>query len=414
MKLTNYSWLQPTEYTFITLSAMGTVVAAVTQQAIYATLPLTLALSLNINNSKRLQQQTKSAIAEINQVKQDLNHQRQCQEIDELNQVAEQLKQQFEEFVSSESSSLASLTCQVTKLQQSVSELKKDGSQESSLQTQNELQALQEENEQQTQRIEKLQLRYQAVGYLSSEIRDIKQQKRQESYQFNQKLEELDAKIHQLSQNETIKENSQILEPSSHSDKFVEPDTHQYLLNNFEELVLTELQQHFPQQAILTQFDVGRGNESSKVIDFAVIMPNCIVLIEAKSYEGKIVTQGEPRNNSWFCQKNNQMIKINACWGANPYKQVKVYVDSFLQLIRNMSTKSATHIPVYGIVVFPKETQISSDITNGLGGFYKVTTLNKLARAIQTLNTHASYKGGSKSYHNILKIVTGTHNKSAA
>ena len=63
--------LEQAEYLSITLSALGTVAAAITQQVAYATTPLVLALSLNAINRKQIRKETQNAIAtattEINQ-----------------------------------------------------------------------------------------------------------------------------------------------------------------------------------------------------------------------------------------------------------------------------------------------------------------------------------------------------------
>ncbi|MCT7973721.1 hypothetical protein [Laspinema olomoucense] len=69
--LNSYPWQTWVEGTCVAGSAVGTVVAAISGQVVYAAVPLTLALSLNLSNRMRSQQetaqQTTSAIADVRQ-----------------------------------------------------------------------------------------------------------------------------------------------------------------------------------------------------------------------------------------------------------------------------------------------------------------------------------------------------------
>lgn len=70
--LNSYPWQTLVEGTCVAGSAVGTVVAAISGQVVYAAVPLTLALSLNLSNRMRSQQetaqQTTSAIADVRQM----------------------------------------------------------------------------------------------------------------------------------------------------------------------------------------------------------------------------------------------------------------------------------------------------------------------------------------------------------
>jgi cell fate (sporulation/competence/biofilm development) regulator YmcA (YheA/YmcA/DUF963 family) len=70
--LNPYPWQTWVEGTFVAGSAVGTAVAAISGQVVYAAVPLTLALSLNLSNRIRSQQQmgqqTTSAIADVRQM----------------------------------------------------------------------------------------------------------------------------------------------------------------------------------------------------------------------------------------------------------------------------------------------------------------------------------------------------------
>ena len=69
--MTNLHWLETTEYISIAASTLGTIVATSTQQVIYAALPLSISISLNLANRQRLyqlnQKQIETAIAQFQQ-----------------------------------------------------------------------------------------------------------------------------------------------------------------------------------------------------------------------------------------------------------------------------------------------------------------------------------------------------------
>ncbi len=79
MMSTERNWLQITEYVSLAASAVGTVAAAVSGQVAMAAAPLTVALSLNLVNRQRLQQQTQqdtsSAIAQLDRIVESLQQQ---------------------------------------------------------------------------------------------------------------------------------------------------------------------------------------------------------------------------------------------------------------------------------------------------------------------------------------------------
>ncbi|MFW5765410.1 MAG: hypothetical protein ACOC07_14650, partial [Coleofasciculus sp.] len=67
--MSNRHWLKITEYLFLAGSGLGTVIAAATQQAVYAAAPITITLGLNLANRGRFyqktHQQTETAIAQL-------------------------------------------------------------------------------------------------------------------------------------------------------------------------------------------------------------------------------------------------------------------------------------------------------------------------------------------------------------
>ncbi|MDZ8069008.1 MAG: NERD domain-containing protein [Nostoc sp. DedQUE08] len=171
--------------------------------------------------------------------------------------------------------------------------------------------------------------------------------------------------------------------------EIIKEDMGRHPLNDFEQAVLNCLQSNLPQKEILTQFDVGNGGDNSKFTDFIVILTNCIIVLEVKSYKGVIEPTGDLRNTNWICRRGSDTIIVNACWGQNPYQQVKIYTDSLLRRTRNSSRIRNLKLPVYGLVVFPSEASIASSIESNIGGFYRVTTLNNLPQTIQDINLKA-------------------------
>jgi WD40 repeat protein len=69
--MTNPHWLETTEYISLASATLGTIVATATQQVIYAALPLSISISLNLANRQRLyqlnQKQIETAIAQFQQ-----------------------------------------------------------------------------------------------------------------------------------------------------------------------------------------------------------------------------------------------------------------------------------------------------------------------------------------------------------
>lgn len=73
------SWLKTAEYIALVGSAIGTIAATLSSQVTYAAAPLTLALSLNLVNRTRLEQQTRqhttAEIAQVHQLVDSLHNQ---------------------------------------------------------------------------------------------------------------------------------------------------------------------------------------------------------------------------------------------------------------------------------------------------------------------------------------------------
>lgn len=181
-------------------------------------------------------------------------------------------------------------------------------------------------------------------------------------------------------------------------------------LNLFELSIKKSLEKHFSSERVLTQFDVGSGRQGSKFTDFIIVTNKCCIVVEAKSYKGTIESVGNPRNTGWTCDTGTRKLYIYACWGENPYQQVKTYVDS---LYKYVNSSNWAKFPVYGIVVFPANSDINNNIESNIGGFYRVATLNNLITVIEQLDNQARLQN-VKTYQQILQRLTGISNQQAA
>jgi Nuclease-related domain len=177
--------------------------------------------------------------------------------------------------------------------------------------------------------------------------------------------------------------------------EIIREDMGRHPLNKFEKAVLNCLQNNLCQKEILTQFDVGNGGDNSKFTDFIVVLTNCIIVLEVKSYKGFIEPTGDLRNTSWMCRRGDDTILVNACWGRNPYQQVKIYTDSLLWRMRNSGRNRSLKLPIYGLVVFPSEASIASSIESNIGGYYRVTTLNSLLQTIREIDINAKSRNST-------------------
>lgn len=179
--------------------------------------------------------------------------------------------------------------------------------------------------------------------------------------------------------------------------EIIREDMGRHDLNKFEKSIQSSLQLGLSDKKIIPQYDAGNQSSNSKFIDFVVTMNNCIIAIEAKSYEGVIEPVGSARNTNWICRKKSNRVRVNACWGLNPYQQVKTYVDSLLQRPKFCNAVLTFQPIVYGVVVFPSRAEISSTITDNIGGYFRVTTLDKLPEIIKSLEAEAQSRNRNRT-----------------
>ncbi|MBD2563950.1 MULTISPECIES: NERD domain-containing protein [Nostoc] len=225
---------------------------------------------------------------------------------------------------------------------------------------------------------------------------------------FQNSLLESQEREQQLEQREKQKQAE--LEALTIEIENIKNQTGRHTLNNFEIAIKSSLEQHFSLERVLTQFDVGSGQQGSKFTDFILVTNKCCIVVEAKSYKGTIKSVGNPRNTGWTCDIGTRKLYIYACWGENPYQQVKTYADS---LYRYVNSSNWGKFPVYGVVVFPANSDIDHGIESNIGGFYRVTTLNNLINVIEQLDNQA-YLQNARRYQRILQQLTGISNEQAA
>lgn len=169
-------------------------------------------------------------------------------------------------------------------------------------------------------------------------------------------------------------------------ERYIE-ETGRHPLNDFEIAIQESLKQNFSDSRLETQFDVASGQKGSKFTDFILITNKSCIVLEAKSYTGRIKSINNVRNSGWVCEKVGRTLNILSCWGKNPYQQVKSYCDS---IMNNKSLSIQERKPVYGVVVFPKGSCIDKDIKSNIGRYYRVTTLDHLITTIQELDNQAN------------------------
>jgi len=212
--------------------------------------------------------------------------------------------------------------------------------------------------------------------------REIELQKQLENLQSS--LSEYEEREQLLEQRaKQVKDESDRL--AEEMERYIE-ETGQHPLNDFEVAIKECLEHNFSNARIEIQFDVGTGKQGSRFTDFILVTKKYCIIIEAKSYTGKIKPIDNVRNSGWICERGNQRIHIFSCWGKNPYQQIKTYCDS---LMKNKGLGINSKLPIYGIVVFPKGSCIDNSIQSNVSGFYRVTTLDNFTTDIQKLENQA-------------------------
>ena len=140
------------------------------------------------------------------------------------------------------------------------------------------------------------------------------------------------------------------------------------------------------QWLVVPHFDVALGSAGSQFIDCIVISRECLVVVEAKNYAGRIVVEGDAANNRWQVANDGENLAIVKCsWGENPYHQVQEYCTSLFAMVRG---RSPWKLHVYGVVVFPTGTDISA-VGDRIGRFCRITTHDRLVAVLENIEAEA-------------------------
>lgn len=182
----------------------------------------------------------------------------------------------------------------------------------------------------------------------------------------------------------------------------IKRETERCPLDNFEQSVLATLQQLPGSKEILTQYDAGTGDDNSKFVGFVLVLDNLVIAIEAKCYKGIIDSVEDARNTIWISQTGRHNKQIYSSWGANPYKQVKVYSDALCVRLKLLGKHNKAS--VCGVVVLPTNAEISEKISSNINGYYRVTTLTNLPAVIRELKTQ--YNPQNRKNVPVQKIVS--------
>lgn len=154
--------------------------------------------------------------------------------------------------------------------------------------------------------------------------------------------------------------------------------------NPFENRVYEILQQSAPAQQgewlIIPNFNVGVRRNFSQFTDCLVVSSYGIVVIEAKNYPGKIEADGDVENTKWYYH-NPKRREMKCPWGLNPFHQINHYCMSVLTL---MNTRGRWKMPVYGVIVFPNQADLTT-IGENVGNFYSLVNLRNIVETVDRL-----------------------------
>jgi Nuclease-related domain len=160
--------------------------------------------------------------------------------------------------------------------------------------------------------------------------------------------------------------------------------------NHFEGQVLQHLETSLKAQAgewrVLPNLDVSVSRTDRQFTDFLVVGQNCVIVIEAKFYQGTIHAEGDARRTTWYCTslKGTTPQLVKSAGKRNPHEQVSDYCDSVRTKL--FSRKTAGAIRVYGVIVFPQGTEVAA-ISAEIRDYSRITTLDQLAQTIQEIES---------------------------
>jgi hypothetical protein len=224
--------------------------------------------------------------------------------------------------------------------------------------------------------------------YAETMIRELEEEKTRQSLVFKEELERVGKQRQALHDEvEKYRKDPRKGRPGASTD--LEIAINPRFANSFEKKVFSAIagspRCRSGEWNAVTNFDVAIGKGGSQFVDCLVISRDCLVVVEAKNYSGKIVPEGDLENSTWLCQGEDGLtVAVKGAWGVNPYHQVREYTMSLMNLIKRGRWK----LSAYGVIVFPEGTDISP-LGDTIGRFYRITTADRLVGLIGNLDAAA-------------------------
>ena len=219
-------------------------------------------------------------------------------------------------------------------------------------------------------------------------IRELEDEKTQQSVTFRAELERTNLQKQAL-QAEFEKYRKDPRKDRPGASTALEMAINPQFANSFEKRVFTAIASSPTCQKgdwnVVTNFDVAIGKSGSQFVDCMVISRDCLIVVEAKNYSGRIVAEGDPENTAWLCHSaDGTTVEVKSAWGTNPYHQVREYTMSLMNLVKRGRWK----LSLYGVIVFPEGTDIGA-MAEKIGKFYRVTTFDRLVGLLGNLDAEA-------------------------
>ncbi len=220
-------------------------------------------------------------------------------------------------------------------------------------------------------------------------IAELEQKANEQSLRYTDELEKTRQEIEQLQQRVAQFETAPKQDKEGTFKALADVVSTQFS-NTFEQRIYEAVTgtSHFERDEwrLLRNFDVAVGRNFRQFTDFILVSRNCVVILEAKYYPGRIDSEGDFLNDIWYSQNSGSgRKKIDCLWGENPYHQLNEYCMSLMKLIKQ---RSPWELPVYGIIIFPDEAD-TTKLGEHLGRFYRVARLSQLVPLLEKLQAEA-------------------------
>lgn len=218
-------------------------------------------------------------------------------------------------------------------------------------------------------------------------IRELEEEKAQQSVTFREELERTNLQKQSL-QAEFEKYRKDPRKDRPGASAALEMAINPQFANSFEKKVFTAIAKSPRCQNgdwnVVTSFDVAIGKGGSQFVDCMVISRDCLIVVEAKNYSGRIEAEGDLENTTWLCRSDDTTVEVKSAWGTNPYHQVREYTMSLMNLVKRGRWK----LSAYGVIVFPEGTDITG-LEEKIGKFYRITSFDRLVGLLGNLDAEA-------------------------